>query len=42
MTDALAGVAWHDDAQIDDARYRRGPIDPQAPRAVLTVSPLAT
>lgn len=38
--DALAGVAWHDDAQIADARYRRGPVDPAAPCAVLTVRPM--
>lgn len=41
LHDALeaAGIV-HDDAQLDDVRYVRGPIDRATPRAELTLTPL--
>lgn len=40
LHDALEGVLYHDDAQLDDVRYVRGAIDRARPRVELTVSTL--
>ncbi len=38
-TDALQGAVYADDAQLDDERWRRGPIDRETPRLEITVGP---
>lgn len=40
LTDALEGVAYVNDAQIDDERWTRGAIDRDRPRAEITVEEL--
>lgn len=38
--DALSDAAYTDDAQIDDVRWLRGPVDPKNPRCEITISPI--
>lgn len=38
--DILTEIVYDDDSQIDDARWRRGPIDIDRPRLEITVTPL--
>jgi Holliday junction resolvase RusA-like endonuclease len=37
IQDALKRAVYEDDVQIDDSRFRRGGIDPDNPRAEITV-----
>lgn len=39
LGDALSGVCWHDDAQLDDVRFVRDTLDPVRPRLDLTINP---
>lgn len=38
LCDALTGIAYADDVQIADARYRRGGVDRQNPRVEITIT----
>ena len=40
VSDALNGVCWHDDSQVDDARVLKS-IDPERPRTEVIVEPLS-
>ncbi len=40
VSDALNGVCWHDDSQVDDARVLKH-LDAERPRTEITVEPLA-
>ncbi len=40
VSDALNGVCWLDDSQVDDARVLKS-VDPERPRTEVTVEPLA-
>ena len=38
--DALTGLAYHDDSQLDDVRWRRGVVDATRPRLELILTPI--
>lgn len=42
LCDTLTGVAYEDDAQLDDVRVMRGAVDRLRPRVELTISPITT
>lgn len=41
LCDAMTGIVYADDSQIDDIRFVRGPIDRANPRAEIEISLLA-